>query len=250
MRSNGLQLNPAKTEILWFTLSRRQIQIPQAPFCVGTATIAPSSVVCDPGIYLDSNLSMTTHISKTVSNCFFAMRSIRSVRRSVSKAVLLSLVTALVLSRVDYGNATLAGRPARQLCRLQSVLHAAARIVFRARKFDHVTPLLRELHWFRIPERITFKLSCLVFRSLNGTAPAYLADSINRATDVTMRRSLRSSSSTAVVVPVTRCSTIGDRAFPVAAARAWNSLPSFVTLSASLSTFKRHLKTYLFATSY
>jgi len=67
---------------------------------------------------------MTTHISKTVSNCFSAMRLIRSVRRSVSKTVLLSLVTALVLSRVNYSNATLAGLPARQLCRLQSVLHA------------------------------------------------------------------------------------------------------------------------------
>jgi len=107
---------------------------------VGTATIAPSSVVRDLGIYLDC-LSMTTHISKTVS-----MRLIRSVRRSVSNVVLLSLVTALVLSRIDYGNATLAGLPTRQLYRLQSVLHAAARIIFSARKFDHVTPLLRELH--------------------------------------------------------------------------------------------------------
>jgi len=250
MCSNGLQLSPAKTEILWFTSSHRQIQIPQAPFCMGTATIAPSCVVRDLGIYLNSNLSMTTHISKTVLNCFAAMRLICSVRRSVSKAVLLLLVTALVLSHVDYGNAALAGLPARQLCRLQSVLHAVARIVLRAWKFDHVTPLLRELHWLWIPERITFKLSCLVFRSLNGTAPAYLADSINHATDVTMRRSLHSSSSTAVVVPVTRCSMIGDRAFPVAAACAWNSLPSFVTLSSSLSTIKRQLKTYLFAASY
>jgi len=133
---------------------------------------------------------------------------------SVSKAVLLSLVTSLVLSRVDYGNATLVGLPARQLCRLQSVLHAAARIVFSARKYDHVTPLLRELHWLRVPERITFKLASLVFRCFNGTAPVYLADSINRAADVGTRRSLRSSSSTAVVVPVTCCSTIGDRAFP------------------------------------
>jgi len=66
------------------------------------------------------------HISKTVSNCFAAIRLIRSVRRSVSRAVLLSLVTLLVLSRVDYGNAVLVGLPARQLCRLQSVLHATA----------------------------------------------------------------------------------------------------------------------------
>jgi len=112
--SSRLQLNPAKTDILWFSSSRRQFQIPQVPFHVGTATIAPS-YVRDLGIYLDSNLSMTAHISKTVSNCFSAIRLIRSVRRSVSKAVLLLLVTSLVLSRVDYGNATLAGLPARQL---------------------------------------------------------------------------------------------------------------------------------------
>jgi len=123
-------------------------------------------------------------------------------------------------------------------------------MLFSARKYDHLTPLLRELHWLRVLERITFKLTSLVFRCLNDTAPVYLADSINRAADVGTRRSLRSSSSTAVVVPVTRRSTIGDRAFPVAAARAWNSLPSFVTSSSSLSTFKRHLKTYLFVTSY
>jgi len=194
---------------------------------------------------------MTTHISKTVSSCFSTMRLIRSVRRSVSKAVLLSLVTALVLLHIDYGNATLAGLPTCQLCRLQSVLHAAARIIFSARKFDHVTPLLRELHWLCVPERITFKLASLVFRCLNGTAPLYLADSINR-TDVETRRSLRlrSSSLTAVDVPVTCRNTIGDRTFPVVAARARNSLPSFVTSASSLSTFKRYLMTYLFAVSY
>jgi len=86
---------------------------------------------------------------------------------------------------------------------------------------------------------------------LRHSTSVYLADSINRAADVGTRRNLRSSSSTAVVVPVTRRSTIGDRAFPVVAARAWNSLPSFVTSSSSLSTFKiRTTLTYLFATSY
>jgi len=141
------------------------------------------------------------------------------------------------LSRIDYGNVMLAGLPTRQLCRLQSVLHAAARIIFSARKFDHVTPLFHELHWLRVPERITLKLASLVFRCLIGTAPVYLADSINR-TDVKTRRSLRlrSSSLTAVDVPVTRRSTIVDRAFPVAAACAWNSLPSFVTSASSVVT--------------
>ena len=67
------------------------------------------------------------------------------------------------------------GLPASQLNRLQSVLNAAARLIFGARKYDHVTPLLRELHWLRARERINFRLALLVFRCLHNLAPPYLA---------------------------------------------------------------------------
>jgi len=77
----------------------------------------------------------------------------------------------LVLQRLDFGNATLVGLPAYQLSRLQSVLNAAARLVLSRSKYDHVTPLIQELHWLRIEQRIEFKLSVLVFRCLNGLAP-------------------------------------------------------------------------------
>ena len=73
-----------------------------------------------------------------------------------------SLVVALVLTKLDYGSATLAGLPAVQLDRLHSVLNAAVRLIYRRRKFDHVSPLLKELHWLRVPERITFRLAVLV----------------------------------------------------------------------------------------
>jgi len=115
-----------------------------------------------------------------------------------------SLVAALVLTRLNGGNATLVRLPARQLNRLQHVLHAAALLVFGARKFDHVTPLLRELHWLSVPERITFKLATLVFHCLHGTAPAYFAQSFNRAADDESRRRLRSGASPALLVPTTR----------------------------------------------
>ena len=75
----------------------------------------------------------------------------------------------MVLSRLDYGNATLAGLPGNQLDRLQSVMNAAARLVCSTRKYEHITPLLRDLHWLRVSERIEFKLSVLVFRCLHGT---------------------------------------------------------------------------------
>jgi len=69
MRSNRLQLNPAKTEVLWLSSSRKQFTVPQVLFSAGSNVITPSSTVRGLGIHLDSGLTVTAHISKTVSNC-------------------------------------------------------------------------------------------------------------------------------------------------------------------------------------
>ena len=99
-------------------------------------------------------------------------------------------------------------------------------------------------------QRIEYKLAVLVYRCLHGSAPPYLASDLQRVADLGDRRRLRSSLTDALNVPSTRLSTVGDCAFPVAAARVWNSLPATVASSSSLLTFKRRLKTELFARSY
>jgi len=156
----------------------------------------------------------------------------------------------VVLTKLDYGSATLAGLPAAQLDRLQTVLNAAARLIYRRRKFDHVSPLLEKLHWLRVPERITFRLAVLAYRCQHNMAPRYLATQLNRVRNVGHRQHLRSSSSAVLDVPRTNRATIGDGAFNVSAARAWNSLTTAVQSSESLGTFRRRLKDELFARSY
>jgi len=208
------------------------------------------SIVRDLGIYLESSLTMTAHISRPVSNCFAAFRQVRSVRMSLPMRVMSSLVTALVLTRLDCGNASLSGLPTCQLNRLQSVLRAAGRLVCGARNYDYVTPLLQELHWLSVPDRITFKLATLVFRCMRGLAQAYLAETLNSAADVGSRRRLSSGSSKALMVPMTRRRTLVDRAFSVAAAQVWNRLPTTLTSQPSLLTFRQHLETFLFEQSY
>jgi len=99
-------------------------------------------------------------------------------------------------------------------------------------------------------ERIEYKLAVLVYRCLHGSAPPYLASDFQRVADLGDRRRLRSSLTDALNMPSTRLSTVGDCAFPVAAARVWNCLPTTVTSSSSLLTFKRRIKTELFARSY
>ena len=122
--------------------------------------------------------------------------------------------------------------------------------VWRRRKYDDVTPLLRELHWLRVPERIIFRLATLTYRCLHNMAPHYLAVQLNRASSVTSRRWLRSASTSELIVPRTSRSTVGDRAFCVTAAWAWNTLTPSVQSSESLPIFRRRLKTELFLRSF
>ena len=226
MQSNHLQLNTAKTEVLWCASIRRQHQIPQPGLRVSVDVIVPSASVRDLGIYLDCDVSMRTHVSKVVSSCFAMLRRLHSLRSSVTRPVFVSLVVSLVLFRLDYGNATLDGITDRLMDRLRSVLNASARLIYASHRTEHATPLLHDLHWFRYPERIDYKLAVLVYRCLHGLAPSYLADEFTRVSEIELRRNLRSASTANLVVPRFQRKTLGGRAFPVAAAQAWNSLPS------------------------
>ena len=151
---------------------------------------------------------------------------------------------SLVVSKVDYCCSVLAGVSGHLLDRLQSILNAAARFVFSARRFKRITLLLHDLHWLWVPERIQFCLCILAFRCLNGSAPPYLAQSIRRTTDVEGCCHLRSSTTMTLVVLSVQRSTLGDRAFPVTASRAWNSLlPAIQITISSLIPFWQQLQT-------
>ena len=167
---------------------------------------------------------MRTQVTRTVAGCFAVLRQLCSIRRSVPDPVFQSLVVSLVLTKLDYGNATLTGLPAYQYRRLQSVLNAAARLIYRRWRFDDVTSLLRELHWLKSSERVAYKLAVTFYRCLHGLAPSYLAQSVRRVAELDRRR-LRSSSSDDVIIPTTRLVTVGNRAFTAAGSRLWNSLP-------------------------
>src|SRR5208282_3796554 len=136
--------------------------------------ITPSRSVHDLGVFLDSDLTIRTHVSRTVSRCFFATRQLHSVRRSVPSDVFQSLIASLVLTRLDYGNATLAGISAGLTTRLQSVLDAAARMIVGLRRRDHISQTLADIHWLLAAERIDFKLALTVYLCLHNTAQRYL----------------------------------------------------------------------------
>jgi len=172
MTSNCIQPNAVKMEVLWCTSNRQQHVFPSNQFSVCRDAVKPAKSVQDLGIFLDSVMSMKTHVSQTVSSYFAAPQHTHSSH--LRQSVLLSLVTSLMLSCLNYSSVNLIGISRRLQDRLQSVLNVAARLVCNGLKYDHITPLLRDLQWLRIPECIAIHLTIFVFCCPNSTAPEYL----------------------------------------------------------------------------
>jgi len=146
-----------------------------------------------------------------------------------------SLVVTLLNTRLDYGNGALIGLPVYLTRRLQSVLNAAARLIFNLRRSDHVSDALISLYWLRVPERIRSKVAVLVYKVLHDCAPLYLGPFTH---DLPSRRGLRSSRTDCLVQPPVNRSTVGSRAFSVAGPRVWNCLLPEVKSAPSLTTFR------------
>jgi len=149
MRSNRLQLNSDKTEVLWCTTGRRQHQLTTTALLIDGVQVSPVTSIRNLGIFINSDLVMRPHVQRTVLGCFAMLRQLRQIRNSVPTATFQSLVVALVLSSLNYGNSVLVGLSIHMVRRLQSVQNAAARLICRLRRFDHVTDALVSLHWPR-----------------------------------------------------------------------------------------------------
>ena len=117
-QSNRLQINPSKTEFIWCTTARRGKTFNREPFRLGDVTVEASTSVRNLGAYIDSNMSMTTHINNLVQTCFYNLRKMKHIRRFITTKTASLLVISFVISRVD---SLLAGLPNYHLHRIQLV---------------------------------------------------------------------------------------------------------------------------------
>ena len=183
---------------------------------------------------------MKQHISSLCRTTFLALRRIASIRPFLSNSSTEKLVVSMITSGLGYCNAAFAGVADEQTARIQKIQNNATRLILNKSKRDHVTPLLKELHWLPVKYRIQYKLA---FRHFDGTLPPYLSSSL---CTYQPSRSLRSSTERLLKIPKTNLKTFGERSFGHIAPTVWTSLPADLRASPSLPTFKANLKTYLF----
>ena len=242
MARNFLKLNDDKTDIMLFGSVKQLEKFPLREVPIGTAVITPADKVRNLGITLDPHMTMSAHVSRICSMAYYHLRDIGRIRPFLTVDTTERLVHAFVTSRLDMGNALLYGIARGQLQRLQRIQNSAARLVTGIDRRHHIKPVLQQLHWLPVEQRIHYKLLLQVYRALNGLAPAYIAELLQEHVPC---RELRSASRNLLVVPPSR-TTWGDRSFRGAAPQLWNSLPAGVRRSPSLPAFKNHLKTHLY----
>lgn len=242
MTTNKLQLNCSKTEIILFGKAKQFWSGDWWPSELGNCPTAKASVR-NLGIAIDDTLSMKTQVNQVAGTCYGILRRLRKIFKWLPIDSRKPLVQGLIIGRLDYGNALLAAINQDLLSRLQTVQNIAARLVLNRPIRSSSLPILRELHWLPVRQRIQFKILTLTHKVLNGEGPEYLAEKLHRYVPA---RSLRSSTNSLLSQPRMRTVRNGSRTFTHFAPMQWNKLPLELRSTTNLLCFRQKLKTWLF----
>ena len=190
------------------------------------------------------HINADDHISGICKSTHFHLRGIGRIRNLLTFDATAQLIHALINSRLDFCNSILYNLPNKQIERLQRIQNQAARMVKRIPRRNHITPVLRELHWLRIHYRIIFKILLLTHKAVNNTAPEYVCDLIRLNDKGTTIRTRASFDPCLLCVPPIRktcANSLFDRSFVYAAPTLWNALDLDIRLL-PFDAFKKGLR--------
>ena len=190
---------------------------------------------------------MEDQVKSVYKQGFYHIKNLWRIRKFLNEEQANVAAHAFITSKLDYGNALLGGAPKFLINKMQLVQNAAARVVTKTGKYEHISHKLRDMKWLPVAYRIKYKLNVLTWKAQNGQAPEYISDLISeRAHGI----DLRSGKSKVLNVPKTNLKTIGDKAFSVVAPKSWNLLPKELRMSGKLQSFKAGLKSLYLKEAY
>ena len=235
MSLSKLKLNPEKTEFIVFGSKAQCLKISSHfPVSILGSLLHPVDSVRNLGVWFDADFSFSEHIKRTCKACFLQMRDLRRIRKYLTPEVAVLAANALVSSRLDYCNSLFRGLSGFNQHKLQSIQNTLARIVTNHGKYAHVTPILKKLHWLPVKYRCIFKTaSCSCPYSTRHSHPDHQY--------LTVLLSIHQSFKSAKHF---------GHSFAFDAPKIWNELPQDVRSATSVASFRKKLKTYLFAKAY
>ena len=191
---------------------------------VGDHSISPSD---DPprnlSVIFDSTCCLGAHIAELCRSIHFNLYSVGKIREYLDGPVAEKIINTTIAYRLDYCNSLLYGAKQSHIDRLQCCQNNASRIISKRRKFDDISPVLRELHRLPVEHRISYKILLLTYKELYGHAPQHLAALISKYVPP---GPLRSEDQYLLNSPRWRLETFGKRTFSKAAltvfASAWS----------------------------
>ena len=189
---------------------------------------------------------MTTYL-KICKGISYNLYFIGKIRKYLDYPTAEKMINCSVTSCLDYCNSLLYGAKGYNISQLQLCQNNATRVLSLCRKFEHITPVLKDLHWLPVEQRIEYNALLLTYKALHGKAPAYISQLLSRYTPT---RPLRSENKNILRVPRCRLKGFGRHCLAYAAPSLWNPLPTPVQRAFSIDTFKSSPKTYLFNVAY
>ena len=235
MSQNKLKLNADKTEVLVLGTPKQRAKISVPSISVNGEIVKILNIrIGNRGSVFDPSMNMAAHVSKAVKSANYYLRNIGRIRKYLTAESGKSAVISLVISRFDFCNGLLCGIPEELIHKLQRVQNNASRVITLTKKYDHITQVLKELHWLPVRKRIEFKILLLAFKYLHETAP-YLRELLK---EYVPPQTLRSTSKNLLCESRNNMKTYGDRSFSTCAPKLWNQLPENIRAAGSVAIFK------------
>ena len=248
MDENRLRMNSAKTDFILIGSKQQLVKCKTNSILANGEIIQRSSSIKYLGALIDEKLSFKQYITSKCKMAMWNLQKLKAIRSVLTDDVCKTLVSALVLSHLDYANAILSSLPEVDIKKLQWVQNMAAKLVLNCSKMESSTWCLRRLHWLPFSARIEHKLLTITYKCLNGDAPDYLSDLLSVIP--ASRRMLRSGNKyKQLVIPKVK-KTFTARSFSIKAPLLWNGLPDSLPRANNVETFKAEIKTLLFRRYY
>lgn len=234
-----LKLNADKTNVLLFTNNANfgNLDLEGNGNCVLEFKDSARNL----GFIIDNKLKLEAQVTNVCKLCYYYIKLISKEKECLDFDTLKKVITSYVLSRLNYCSLLYANLPEYLLYKLQKVQNCAARLLTKTPKRDHITPVIKSLHWLTVKQFIHYRYLLTVYNCINDTMPNYLC---NLLTFYEPNVRLRSDNQFLLNIP--RVNTkYGERSFAYLGPKFWNELPINLKLCPTIDVFKVRVRKFL-----